>query len=67
MVVTMFTMLGFINLVSTLFEPFIVDYTMAIQGGLYLFEIIATSCISTLFNVKYRGESIQLSNSEEKP
>ena len=65
-VVTMLTMLGFVNLVLTLFEPVLVDFVMAIQASLYLFEIIATSYISSLFNAKPKGESVQLNSPDEK-
>jgi len=45
-------MIGFVTLVSTLFQPLIARYMIAIQASLYIFEVLATSYISDLFNGK---------------
>jgi len=51
-IVTMMTMMGFMNLVLTLFQPLVAKYMIGIQASLYIFEVIATAFTADLFNGK---------------
>ena len=52
-------MLGLINLFSVLFRDTYIDYFNVLQGGLYIFEILAAHNFSTLLHNNEKMEFIE--------